>query len=110
MFTLIAAAAVLPLSPITADDARLEKRRTFVSEAAKIELAEDTDERVLCLDRYRASSICLTETEWKKTIELAKNAPKKGPNPFIPPSFNNTFGSGDRTFGLASSPSTFRSH
>ena len=44
-------AAVMMLVPITADDARRDKRQTFVSDEAKIELANTSGDRVLCLDR-----------------------------------------------------------
>ena len=83
------AAAVLPLVPVAADDARLSQKKTFVSAAAQAELEAPSDERVLCLDRKRAKSICLTEAEWTKAIKLAENAPKKGPRPFIPQDLGN---------------------
>lgn len=99
------AASVLSLVPISADDARLGKRRTFVSEEARIELAITNGDRVLCHDRERAGSICLTESEWKKAIALAEQQPRKGSRAFIPrhpDDFPDV-----STFGLASSPSTF---
>lgn len=108
--SMILAAAVLPLVPIAADDARLEKRSTFVSEQARIELVEEND-RVMCLDRRRASSICLTESEWLQAIELAASQPesRSAPRAFIPQRDMSAFGGRQQAFGLASSPSTMRS-
>jgi hypothetical protein len=75
-------AAILPLFAIAADDPRLQTKRTFVSEAARAELAQDSDERVLCLDRksqrQRYRSICLTEAQWREAIALAEAQPKTG--------------------------------
>lgn len=74
--SILIAAAVLPLIAINADDARLQARRTFVSEEARMELARDNGERVLCLDRKRDRSICLTEAQWRQAIALAEAKPK----------------------------------
>jgi hypothetical protein len=86
--SLLLAAAVLPLVPITADDERLDKKRTFVSEEATAVLEEDADGRVLCLDRRRSASICLTEAQWLKAIELAEAQPKPAPRPIFPSRFD----------------------
>ncbi|WP_143704527.1 hypothetical protein [Porphyrobacter sp. TH134] len=74
---LFIAAAALPLIAIGPDDVRLERKRTVVSEEARIELARHNGERVLCYDPHpslatRARSICLTESQWVKATALAK--------------------------------------
>ena len=98
-------AAVMPLVPITADDARLERKRTFVSEEARVELANANGDRVLCHDQQRARSICLTESQWNKAIALAEQQPRKPARPFVLPHGERLPDSS--SFGLASSPSTF---
>lgn len=105
--SLFALAAVLPLAPIVATDPRLDLQDTFVSDAAELALSASDGERVLCLDRHKVRSICLAESEWLKAIDAAANAPKKGPRAIIP--HNNPRSSSTSKYGLASSPSTFRS-
>ncbi|BDI61041.1 hypothetical protein MACH05_16010 [Qipengyuania nanhaisediminis] len=107
--SLMLAAATLPLVPIAAGDERLDRRSTFVSANAEIELVESED-RVLCLDRVRASSICLTESEWREAIALAASQPerRRAPQAFFPQRDYHAFGSQQDRFGLASSPSTMR--
>ncbi|WP_416831724.1 MAG: hypothetical protein ACMUJI_01680 [Erythrobacter sp.] len=95
------AAAVLPLVPVAADDARFEKRGTFVSPEASA-LLEQGEDSVYCLDRSRYEryrSICLTKAEWVQAIALAETAPKSGPRPFIPQPGNSGFGGNHRGFG-----------
>ena len=99
------AASALSLVPIGADDARLGKKRTFVSEQARIELSLADGEHVLCHDRKRAGSICLTQGEWTKAIALAEQQPRKGRGDVIP-LYRYAFPDTVR-FGLDSSPSTF---
>lgn len=106
MFLALAAAAVLPLVPITVGDKRLEEEDTFVSEQAQVELAAESETRVLCLDRRRTNSICLTEAEWSKAITLAENAPKKGPRPFIPQEIRQAPRS--TPYSIASTPAGYR--
>lgn len=96
MFLAIAAAA-LPLLVISADDERLQSRRTFVSEEARIELTEENGERVLCLDRKQQRryhrSICLTEAQWRKAITLAETQPKgRTPARDFEPVYGNNLG------------------
>ena len=105
--SLLIAATVLPLVPVTAGDERFDHRRTFVSEQAEIALAETDGEEVFCLDRKR-ESICLVRSEWAEAVKLANSAPKRGPRAFIPQNIN-TVTSSQAQYGLASSPSTFRS-
>ena len=111
--SILIAASVIPLVPIAADDIRLTKDDTFVSEEAQTALEHDSEMRVLCLDMAggrpkKVTSTCLTEGEWNAAIALTEAQPKKGPNAFIP---NNppSVGGGSRVYGLSSSPSTFRS-
>lgn len=102
----------MPLVAISADDARLESKSTFVSKEARAELVAvgESTERVLCFDRsrgidIRASSVCLTESEWKKTIAIAKvNGRAKHPNDVL---LGSDGGMNLGSAGLASSPSTF---
>lgn len=86
--SLLLAAAFLPLVPVAPGDERLEDKTTFVSEKAKKELVVDTVDRVMCLERRGATTICLTESEWKKTIALAETKPKNKARAFIPSSDN----------------------
>jgi len=98
-------AAVMPLVPITEEDARLERKQTFVSEEARIELTISGGERVLCHDQRRAPSICLTESQWNNAIALAEQQSRKPGRPFVMPHGERFPDSS--SFGLASSPSTF---
>ena len=103
--SILLAAAALPLIAVAPDDARFEKKRTFVSEAAKDSLAGASNEDILCLDRRRQGSICLVRSEWSQAVELAKDAPRRGPKPYIP---NNNRSYGNSRYGIGSSPSTIR--
>ena len=105
--SLLIAATVLPLVPVAAGDGRFDRRRTFVSDQAEIALAEEGGEEVFCLDRKR-QSICLVRSEWAEAVALANSAPKRGPRAFIPQN-TNAGTSSQAKYGLASSPSTFRS-
>ena len=82
--SILFAAAVLPLVAIGADDERLKTKRTFVSEEARMALSQDDEDRVLCLDRKRERSICLTESQWNTAIALAEQQPRRRPHAFIP--------------------------
>lgn len=98
------AAAVLPLVPVAADDARFERRGTFVSPEASA-VPEQGGESVYCLDRSRYEryrSICLTKAEWLQAIALAETAPKGGPRPFIPQQDRSAFG-GNQGFNATGS-------
>ncbi|MDP5103960.1 MAG: hypothetical protein NWP98_08545 [Erythrobacter sp.] len=98
-------AGVMLLVPIDAEDARLDKRRTFVSEEARVDLTDANGAPVLCLDRARAGSICLTESQWNTAIALAEQQPRERAG-----QANLALGyriPDTSSFGLASSPSTF---
>ena len=84
--SLMIAAAVLPLIPVAADDARFDAPRTYVSPNAEASLDAGED-AVLCLDRPRREryrAICLTRAEWEQAIDLAEAAPKRGPRALVP--------------------------
>nr|WP_137678512.1 hypothetical protein [Parerythrobacter lutipelagi] len=104
--SLLLASTMLPLFAVSADDARLERKRTYVSPAAEISLMKGGQDEVLCLDRRRYGSICLVRSEWAQAVKLANSAPKRGPKAFIPN--NNRSPNSSSKYGLGSSPSTFR--
>lgn len=107
-------AAVLPLVMISADDERLDSKRTFVSPAAEVALAADAGEAVesvLCIDRptnRRTRSICLVRSEWVQAVASANAG--EGRSSRLDSNFRDPSNSGytkPSSFGLASSPSTF---
>ncbi|ABC63216.1 hypothetical protein [Erythrobacter litoralis] len=112
MLTTFLLASTLPLVSIEADDTRLDRRRTFVSEQAGLVLSGDADGDVLCLDRARATytqSICLDRSEWLEAVEIARtNPPKSRRSGFVYNNSHSSFGSTSK-YGLGSSPSTFSS-
>lgn len=71
MLTSLILAGSLPLVAINANDARLEKETTFVSEQAMMALQSGHSSAVLCLDRPVEGSICLDRQEWDRAVARA---------------------------------------
>lgn len=71
--------ASLALVPIEADDPRLANGKTFISPDAESALAHPRGERVLCLERQRNRTVCLTETQWVKALRLRSKQNRFGP-------------------------------
>ena len=112
MIFAVAMASAMTLIQIQADDTRLADEGTFVSEQAQAVFAGEAEGNVLCLDNppaTKSTSVCLEVEEWRTAIDESKNykAKRRGYVPGIS-STGNTTASGSR-YGLASSPSTFRS-
>ena len=111
MFTTIILAGALPLVSIEAGDARLDRRRTFVSEQAEMVLSGSADGDVLCLDRTRAAStqsICLDRAEWLEAVEIARTNPPKQRRSGLVYNYSHSNYGTDSKYGLASSGSTYR--
>lgn len=63
--------AALSLIQIEPGDPRLSHSRTFISPSAVAALGQSRGVRVLCHDRERDVSVCLTDQEWREAIAMS---------------------------------------